>query len=126
MPSTWLPWGRRSPRAWGGDGQAGLRFLGEAFRLDLPAGERTRIAFLLELIRSTSWSGAEGIRAYARAVRGLLGSGDADEAMYALRLGALRAHWTNLDEGTRSEFAAVAEYSPDRRGDPQSLVALAL
>ena len=34
-----------------GRGEAGFRLLEEAFRLDLPAAERTRIAFMLELMR---------------------------------------------------------------------------
>ena len=109
-----------------GQGAAGFRLLEEAFRLDLPAAQRTRIAFMLELLRSTAWSGANGVRAYFRATRDLLESVDTDEAMHALAWGALRAHWSNLDEGTRSEFVAVTEQFADRRGDPRFLYALAL
>ena len=109
-----------------GDAQAGHQLLGEAFRLDLPAAQRTRIAFMLEVLRSTNWSGVEGVRAYLRAVRGLVESADYNEAMFALTWGALRAHWSNLDEGTRGEIVAVAERLHDRRRDSGFLRTIAL
>ena len=66
------------------------------------------------------------MRAYIRAVRDLTESVDADEAMHALSWGALRAHWSNLGEGARSEFVAVVEHFADRHGDPEYLMTLAL
>jgi DNA-binding CsgD family transcriptional regulator len=108
-----------------GLGQAGLSLLEEAFRLDLPAAERTRIAFMIEVLRPTAWSGDEDIRAYGRAAGELMASGDAGLALHALGWGAMRMHWTNLEDRTRGELAAVVARFPDR-DHPERLGALAL
>ena len=109
-----------------GRGQAGFHLLEEAFRLDLPANERARIAFLLEMLRPSSWSGAESVRAYAQAARDLVESGQADVALRALDWVALRVHWSNLEESARGELVAVAEQLSDRRGDADFVATVAL
>lgn len=108
-----------------GRGQAAIRLLEEAFRLDLPANERARLAFMLEVLRASGWSGAESIRAYCRAVRDLMESGQAGMALQPLKWIALRAHWSNLDESAREELAAIAEQLSVRH-DAEFLGALAL
>ena len=108
-----------------GRGEAAVRLLEEALRLDLPASERARVAFMLELIRSSGWSGPESIRAYCRSVRDLAQAGQGDLALQPLKWVALRAHWSNLDPTTRAELVATVDMLSDRR-DNALLGALAL
>ena len=85
-----------------------VRLLEEASALDLAPHERARAEFWLEVLRGR-WSGADGIRAFARAAETLIESGDSATALETLHSIAVRAYWSHLDDETRRELVAVTE-----------------
>jgi len=101
-----------------------VRLLEDASALDLAPHERARVEFWLEVLRG-DWSGADGIRAFARAAETLIESGDSATALETLHSIAVRAYWSHLDDETRRELVAVTERLDVGRDEPRRVMLLA-
>jgi DNA-binding CsgD family transcriptional regulator len=93
-----------------------VRLARQAQRLPLRAYERTRTAYLLENL-SASWSGPASIRSFLQVAEDLAAAGDKVQALQAINVVALRAHFGNPDDETRQRIVAVAGQVTGSRDD---------
>jgi DNA-binding CsgD family transcriptional regulator len=101
-----------------------VRLARQAQQLPLDGYERTKAAYLLEVLGS-SWSGSASIRNFLRVAEDLAAAGDRARALQALNMVALRVHWANPDEETRQRIVDIAGRVTASRDDPVFLEVLA-
>jgi DNA-binding CsgD family transcriptional regulator len=101
--------------------------LREARGLPLAAYDRTRLAFITEVVESRTWSGGDRIPALVAMAGEMLDDGHVEESLDALLTIALRAWWSDVDLGTRDAIVELAERLPLAPDAPPllSIVALA-
>jgi hypothetical protein len=93
------------------------RLLMAAQQLGLPPQERALAAFDVESLEPT-WSGAATVESFVRIAQELAEAGHEDQALRTLNAISLRAHWENLDGGTRRGFAEIAGRLAGEPDDP--------
>jgi DNA-binding CsgD family transcriptional regulator len=103
----------------------GVRLLGRAQQLGLPAAEHAIASFYLELAEGT-WSGSALIRDFGRIARELVASGDGQSGLEALATVSVRAYWERLDDQTRQEIAAISDEIAGPPDDPMRLSVVAM
>ncbi|HEX3686294.1 MAG TPA: AAA family ATPase, partial [Gaiellaceae bacterium] len=101
------------------------RLLRAAQQLGLPPQERALAAFDVESLEPT-WSGAATVESFVRIAQELAEAGHEDQALRTLNAISLRAHWENLDGGTRRGFAEIAGGLAGAPDDPIRLATLGL
>jgi DNA-binding CsgD family transcriptional regulator len=101
--------------------------LQEARGLPLPTYERTRLAFVTEVVEARTWSGGDRIPALVAMAGEMLDDGHVEESLDALLTIALRAWWSDVDLQTRDAIVDLAERLPLAPDAPPllSIVALA-
>jgi DNA-binding CsgD family transcriptional regulator len=100
--------------------------LREAQGLALADRDRTRLAFLREVLLDSGWSGAGPVGAFVEIADELIGQGEPRQALDALMTVALRCWWGNPDQKTRDLVVAAAGRIPVEPDDPTLLAVLAL
>jgi DNA-binding CsgD family transcriptional regulator len=103
----------------------GVRLLGQAQLLGLPAAEHAIASFYLELAEGT-WSGSALIRDFGRIARELVASGEGKRGLEALATVSVRAYWERLDDQTRQEIAAISDEIAGPPDDPIRLSVVAM
>jgi DNA-binding CsgD family transcriptional regulator len=104
---------------------ASERLLIAAQQLGLPPQERALAAFDVESLEPT-WSGAATVESFVRIAQELAEAGHEDQALRTLNAISLRAHWENVDGGTRRGFAEIAGRLAGAPDDPIRLATLGL
>jgi DNA-binding CsgD family transcriptional regulator len=102
-----------------------VRLSKEANQLGLPPYEQARALFHLESL-ADAWSGASTIRSFTRIAKDLAEAGHDRQALEALAVVAVRAHWANLDDETRRDATAVVHRLAVSSDDPLRLEVLGL
>jgi DNA-binding CsgD family transcriptional regulator len=103
----------------------GVRLLGQAQQLGLPAAEHAIASFYLELAEGT-WSGSALIRDFGRIARELVASGEGQRGLEALATVSVRAYWERLEDQTRQEIAAISNEIAGPPDDPIRLSVVAM
>jgi DNA-binding CsgD family transcriptional regulator len=85
-----------------------VRLLRAAQQIGTPAAEYAMASFQLEIAEGT-WSGSATIREFARITRELADSGEGMRALRVLETVSVRAFWSQLDDETRREVAAICD-----------------
>jgi DNA-binding CsgD family transcriptional regulator len=104
--------------------EVSARLARQVQQLSLGAYERTKAAYLLEMLGS-SWSGSASIRNFLQVAEDLAAAGDKARALQAINLVALRVHWANPDDDTRQRIVDLAGRVTASRDDPCFLEVLA-
>jgi DNA-binding CsgD family transcriptional regulator len=88
-----------------------LQLLREARRLTLPAHERARLSFLIEMLEGHAWSGADPLGSFVELALDLA-EHEPKRALHTLEMVALRLWWSNPDQATRNRVVEVVERIP--------------
>jgi DNA-binding CsgD family transcriptional regulator len=103
-----------------------VRLLRAAQQIGVPPAEHAMASFELELLDGT-WSGSAAIRDFARITRELADNGEGKRALGVLETVAVRAYWSQVDDETRREVAAISDgIDTVRADDPVRLFVLGL
>lgn len=100
--------------------------LREAQGLALADRDRTRLAFLREVLLDSGWSGADPVGAFVEIADELNGQGEPRQALDALMTVALRCWWGNPEQDTRDLVVDAAGRVPVEPDDPTLLAVLSL
>ena len=108
-----------------GQPELSRQHLRAAQSLELPAEDRSLVAWLSEATAENAWSGSARFGSFAEMAAQLIARGQAQRAAELLAAIALRLWWGNPDQQTRTAMVALAQRIPLAPDHPVLLTLLA-